>query len=122
VDVVVAATADEWRAWLDRHARTEREAWLVIHHQRSGTPSVRYDEAVEQALCFGWIDGLHRRHDATSSVLRFSPRSARSRWSARNRERAARMVEQGLMTELGQAEIDKAKARGTWDPEADGAA
>jgi uncharacterized protein YdeI (YjbR/CyaY-like superfamily) len=113
---VFASTPAQWRAWLARHGQSEPEAWLVIFHRDCGTPSVRYHEAVEQALCFGWIDSHHRRRDADSSELRFSPRTDRSRWSPANRERAARMVEAGLMTEPGQAAIDRAKANGLWEP------
>lgn len=111
---VSARVPEEWRAWLAQHGEAESEVWLVIQHRDSPTPSVRYHEAIEQALCFGWIDGLHRRHDAHSSMLRFTPRSARSTWSAVNRERAARMIEQGMMTGRGQALVDLAKATGTW--------
>lgn len=75
---------------------------------------LRYPEAVEQALCFGWIDGLHRGNGPGSSLLRFTPRTTRSRWSRVNRQRAARMTELGQMTEHGQAAIDRAKAAGTW--------
>ncbi|NUT91745.1 MAG: hypothetical protein HOY78_06910, partial [Saccharothrix sp.] len=78
--------------------------------------SVRYAEAVEQALCFGWIDGHHQSNDERSSRLRFTPRTPRSTWSRVNRERAERMVAAGLMTPAGQAVIDLAKASGTWDP------
>jgi uncharacterized protein YdeI (YjbR/CyaY-like superfamily) len=115
MDIVEAGTQDEWRAWLTRNCRTEEEVWLVIHHKDSGTPSVRYQEAVEQALCFGWIDGLHRKRDAAGSQLRFTPRGPRSTWSELNRERAARMTGLGLMTERGQAAIDHARATGTWE-------
>ena len=112
--IAVACSADDWRAWLARNCRSATEVWLVLHHQDSGTPRLRYDEAVEQALCFGWIDGLHRGRDADSSQLRFTPRTARSRWSQRNRQRAAKMIELGLMTEYGLAAIEQAKAAGTW--------
>jgi uncharacterized protein YdeI (YjbR/CyaY-like superfamily) len=88
--------------------------WLVIHHKDSGRPSLRYHEAIEHALCYGWIDGLHRKRDADSSQLRFTPRAARSTWSRINRERAAKMIELGLMTESGQALVDLAKSTGTW--------
>lgn len=115
-----APTTDDWRAWLAEHGQSEREVWLIIHHKNSSTPSVRYHEAIEHALCYGWIDGLHRKHDAESSMLRFTPRSPRSSWSAVNRERAARMIEQGLMTEQGQAMIDLARAKGTWQVVPDG--
>ena len=111
---VVASTAAEWRAWLERNGRSEKEVWLVVHHKDSGTPSVRYHEAIEHALCYGWIDGLHRTRDADSSQLRFTPRRPRSTWSRVNRLRAATMIERGLMTEHGQAMIDLARVGGTW--------
>lgn len=117
LNLVTAATTAEWRAWLTEHGRAETEAWLVIPHKKSGIPGVTYAEAVEQALCFGWIDGLQRRHDEHSARLRFSPRRKRSKWSAPNRERVARLVRDGQMTEAGQAAIDRAKADGTWSPD-----
>lgn len=116
-NLVVGSSVATWRRWLAAHAESETEVWLVIHHRNSGVPSLRYHEAIEQALCFGWIDSLHRKHDAHSSRLRFSPRRPRSNWSALNRERATRMIADGLMTERGQALVDLAKANGTWPDE-----
>lgn len=110
-----ARTTDEWRTWLAENGRSAKEIWLIIHHADSPTPSPRYHEAIEHALCFGWIDGLHKKRDEHSSQLRFTPRTPHSSWSAVNRERARRMIEQGLMTEPGQATIDLAKAKGTWE-------
>ncbi|GAA3382687.1 YdeI/OmpD-associated family protein [Cryptosporangium minutisporangium] len=107
-------TAAEWRAWLDHHGRSASEIWLVLPHRNSGAPGLGYAEAVEHALCFGWIDGLHRKHDATSSRLRFSPRNPRSTWSRLNRRRAEAMIARGLMTERGQVLIDHARRTGTW--------
>jgi len=109
-----ATTPEQWRAWLRANCESENEVWLIIHHKDSATPSPRYHEAIEQALCFGWIDGLHRKRDADSSQLRFTPRKPRSTWSQVNRERAAAMIEAGLMTPRGQRVIDAAKANGTW--------
>lgn len=120
-NIVTAATTAEWRAWLAEHGGSETEAWLVIPHKNSGIPGLTHTEAVEQALCFGWIDGLRQKHDAHSSRQRFSPRRPRSSWSQPNRERAARLIEQGLMTGAGRAAIDRARADGTWDPEPPGA-
>ncbi len=118
VDAVRAASVAEWRAWLAEHGGTASEGWLVIPHKNSGIPGVTYVEAVEQALCFGWIDGLQRKHDEHSARLRFSPRRPKSKWSAPNRERVARRIAEGQMTEPGQAAIDRAHADGTWDPDA----
>jgi uncharacterized protein YdeI (YjbR/CyaY-like superfamily) len=98
-------TTAQWRAWLAANPDAT-EVWLDMD-------GLSYEEAVEQALCFGWIDGLHR-----AGRLRFTPRKQGSSWSALNRERAARMIEQGLMTEAGQAAIEEAKARGLWHVDA----
>jgi uncharacterized protein YdeI (YjbR/CyaY-like superfamily) len=114
-DVVRAASVAEWRAWLAAHGRTAPEAWLVIPHKNGGVAGPTYAEAVEQALCFGWVDGLQRRHDEHSAKLRFSPRRKRSRWSASNRERVERLTREGQMTADGQAAVDRARADGTWE-------
>ncbi|GAA4673881.1 YdeI/OmpD-associated family protein [Pseudonocardia yuanmonensis] len=107
-------TPAEWRAWLSEHAATAREAWVVIPHARSGRPGLTQRQALEEALCFGWIDGLSRKHDASSRRQRFSPRSPRSAWSTINRELVARLIAEGRMTPAGQATIDAAKATGMW--------
>jgi uncharacterized protein YdeI (YjbR/CyaY-like superfamily) len=117
--VISVSTVDEWRTWLEVHGESEGEVWLVIQHQDSGVPSPRYHEAIEHALCFGWIDSHARKHDPDSSMLRFTPRKPQSTWSRVNRERAARMTALGLMTERGQALIDLARERGTWQVLAD---
>jgi uncharacterized protein YdeI (YjbR/CyaY-like superfamily) len=120
LNIVVGNSVEAWREWLAANAESETEAWLVIQHKNSGVPGLRIEEAMEQALCFGWIDGLHQKHDAGSSRLRFTPRRPKSTWSAVNRERAERLIEQGLMTEAGQAMIDLAKETGTWEAVPDG--
>lgn len=114
ITVVTAGSASAWRDWLARNGQAATEAWLVLHHRDGAPRGLRYHEAVEQALCFGWIDGLHRGNGPDSSLLRFTPRTTRSRWSRVNRQRAARMTELGQMTEHGQAAIDRARAAGTW--------
>jgi uncharacterized protein YdeI (YjbR/CyaY-like superfamily) len=111
---VLARTSADWRAWLARNSRSETEVWLVIQNKHSATPSVRYRESIEQALCYGWIDSHARKRDVDSFQLRFTPRRSRSRWSRLNRQRAATMIELGLMTEAGHAAIEQAKADGTW--------
>ena len=115
--VVAAASVAEWRAWLEAHGPTADEAWLLVPHRRSGLPGPTYAEAVEQALCFGWIDGLQRRHDEHHARLRFSPRRKRSRWSALNRERVERLATAGLVTDAGRAAVERARADGTWEPD-----
>jgi uncharacterized protein YdeI (YjbR/CyaY-like superfamily) len=92
-----------WRAWLERHGATATEVWVVYYKKGVQTPSVSYDEAVEEALCFGWIDSTVRTLDQSRYVQRFTPRKARSRWSASNIERVARLSEAGKMTSAGLA-------------------
>jgi uncharacterized protein YdeI (YjbR/CyaY-like superfamily) len=124
VKTFLASTTADWRAWLAQNCQSEKEVWLVIYHSESGTPSVRYHEAIEHALCYGWIDSQARKRDADSSCLRFTPRRPHSTWSRVNRQRAARMIELGLMTEPGQALIELARASGTWQvlPDAESSA
>jgi uncharacterized protein YdeI (YjbR/CyaY-like superfamily) len=120
-----ASTTDDWRAWLAHNCQSEKEVWLVIHRKDSRTPSVRYLDAIEHALCYGWIDSQARKRDTDSCHLRFTPRNPRSStWSRVNRQRAAKMTGLGLMTEPGQALIDLAKANGTWQvlPDAENSA
>ncbi|PRY44916.1 YdeI/OmpD-associated family protein [Umezawaea tangerina] len=111
--LLVTSTSD-WRRWLSAHHDSDREVWLVIPHKTSTKTGPRYAEAIEHALCFGWIDSHARKHDDDSSLLRFTPRSPRGTWSAVNRERATRMESLGLMTTHGRALVDLAKSTGTW--------
>ena len=95
----------QWRKWLEGHHASESEIWLVYAKKHTGTPSVRYAEAVEEALCFGWIDTTVNRLDADHYVQRFTPRTNTRNWSKLNRERFRRMVEEGRMTNAGRAKL-----------------
>jgi uncharacterized protein YdeI (YjbR/CyaY-like superfamily) len=97
-----------WRAWLQRHHARRDEIWLVYFKQHTRKASLRYDEAVEEALCFGWIDGQVKRIDEERHMQRFTPRRKGSVWSAVNLRRFARLVEQGLVTDAGRAAGPKA--------------
>jgi uncharacterized protein YdeI (YjbR/CyaY-like superfamily) len=103
-----------WRAWLAAHHASEREVLLVFRRKGTG-PSVTYDEAVEEALCFGWIDGIKQKLDDTRYTHRFTPRKPASTWSALNRRRAAAMIAAGRMKAAGKAAIEAAKRSGTWE-------
>lgn len=92
-----------WRAWLAEHHRTTLMIWLISYKPEAGRPSVPYLHAVEEALCFGWIDGIAKRLDAERSAQRFTPRRARSHWTELNKERARRLIAAGLMTDAGRA-------------------
>jgi len=103
-----------WRAWLQRHHASRAEVWLGLRKKTSGLPGVGMAEAVEEALCFGWIDGRVRTVDADSYALRFTPRRADSVWSESNKERVRRLVKEGRMTPAGQALVEAAKKSGAW--------
>jgi uncharacterized protein YdeI (YjbR/CyaY-like superfamily) len=104
----------EWRQWLaENHTRTEG-VWLISYKKATGKPAVTYDEAVEEALCFGWIDSKGNKLDDERTMLWFAPRKPRTGWSKPNKERIERLLEAGLMTPAGLAKIERAKADGSW--------
>ena len=104
----------DWRTWLEANHATANEAWLVIYKKHTGKPGLSYEEAVEEALCFGWIDGVMKRLDEEKYALRFSPRKKGSVWSELNKRRVAKLIKQGRMTEAGLAKVKEAKANGQW--------
>jgi uncharacterized protein YdeI (YjbR/CyaY-like superfamily) len=108
------ANRDEWRAWLAEHHATEKEIWLVIYKKHADQPGIAYEDAVEEALCFGWIDGIVKGIDDKKYTLRFSPRKRDSVWSESNKRRVARLIKQGRMTKVGLAKVREAKKSGEW--------
>jgi uncharacterized protein YdeI (YjbR/CyaY-like superfamily) len=113
--VLPFASAEEWSAWLAENHATSEGLWIKIAKKGSGIPTVTYDEAVDAALCYGWIDGQKDSHDANYFLQKFTPRRARSRWSEVNRDKATRLIERGLMQPAGLREVERAKADGRWD-------
>jgi uncharacterized protein YdeI (YjbR/CyaY-like superfamily) len=105
----------EWRQWLELNHQTQRGVWLVGYKKETGKPRVSYDDSVEEALCFGWIDSIKRKLDDDSYQQFFSPRKKKSNWSKLNKERVERLTKQGLMRELGLQMVEIAKQTGTWD-------
>lgn len=105
----------EFEAWLSTQHAVEAELWLRIYKKDSGEPTVTYAQAVDVALCWGWIDGIRKAFDETSFLQRFTPRKPKSVWSQINLERVTRLTALGRMTEHGQRQIDAAKADGRWD-------
>jgi uncharacterized protein YdeI (YjbR/CyaY-like superfamily) len=101
MQVVFFETPAEFRAWLEANHETATELWVGFHKKATGRPSMVWSEAVDQALCFGWIDGIRKSVDAGSYANRFTPRKARSTWSNVNIEKVARLTEQGLMMPAG---------------------
>ena len=113
--VLPFASAAAWEAWLEASHETASGVWLKIAKKASGIPTVTYAEALDVALCFGWIDGQKRSFDERFFLQRFTPRRPRSLWSQRNREHVERLVAEGRMRPAGQREVDAAKADGRWD-------
>jgi uncharacterized protein YdeI (YjbR/CyaY-like superfamily) len=107
-------TRKAWRAWLEKHHAASPGVWVVFYKKATGKARVSYEDAVEEALCFGWIDSVARGVDDERTALRFSPRKAKSVWSRPNKERVARLVADGLMTPAGLAKIEAAKRDGSW--------
>lgn len=102
-DTLYAPNRAAWRAWLQHNHATAREIWLILVRKSSAVPSVEYVEAVEEALCFGWIDGITKSLDDERRVQRFTLRKPNSNWTELNKERARRLIAAGLMTEPGYA-------------------
>jgi uncharacterized protein YdeI (YjbR/CyaY-like superfamily) len=109
------AGPEELRAWLREHHDSSPGIWLKIAKKGSGLTTTTYDEAVEAALAFGWIDGQARRGDETHWLQGFTRRRPRSPWSRRNREKAEALIEAGAMAPSGLAEVERARADGRWD-------
>ena len=111
---VEAADAAAWRDWLEKNHRTSKGAWLVRARRNSGLVYVEYEDAIRQALCFGWIDGPVRTFDEATSGLWFAPRRPSSGWAATNKARLIELEAAGLMTEAGVRAVEVAKANGAW--------
>ena len=119
-DTFFAVDRAAWREWLAAHHEARSRVWLLLHKKHVQEPGIRYDEAVEEALCSGWIDGLANAWDESSYAVRFTPRNPGSVWSESNVERVERMIALGMMTPAGMALVEEAKRRGTWDRAASG--
>jgi uncharacterized protein YdeI (YjbR/CyaY-like superfamily) len=114
LQIISFVSAGEWEAWLDaNHTRVEG-VWLRLFKKKSGKPTVTYAEALDVALCHGWIDGLRKSHDAESFIQKFTPRRARSLWSKVNIGHVARLHEAGKMKPAGHAAVEAAKRDGRW--------
>ena len=113
--VVECAGPADWEAWLEEHHATESAVWLRLAKKGSGVAIITREEAVEIALCYGWIDGQARTQDEVYWLLRFTPRTRRSKWSQINREVAEALIRAGRMKPAGLAAVEAAKADGRWD-------
>lgn len=96
-----AASRGQWREWLAKNHKTKKEVWLIYYKKHTGKPRVPYNDAVEEAICFGWIDSTVKKLDEEKYAQKFTPRSVKSNWSQLNIQRAKRMIEIGRMTKAG---------------------
>jgi uncharacterized protein YdeI (YjbR/CyaY-like superfamily) len=115
LESLVVRDADAWRSWLDANHARSPGVWLLLAKQRTTRPtSLTYDEALEEALSYGWIDGQLRPGEGSTYARRFTPRGARSTWSKRNVSIVERLVSEGRMHPAGLAEVERARADGRW--------
>ena len=105
---------EEWRKWLSKNHDNLEEIWLIHYKKHTNKPSITYDEAVEEAICFGWIDSKMKKIDEEKFILRYSPRKKNSLWSKNNKQRAVMMIKKGKMTKSGLQKIEEAKKNGKW--------
>ncbi len=112
---IAFTTPQEWEAWLEAHGAESSGIWLKMAKKSTGIPSITYAEALESALCFGWIDGQKASVDETYWVQKFTPRRPKSMWSQVNRARVAALIAAGRMRPAGLAEVEAAKGDGRWD-------
>jgi uncharacterized protein YdeI (YjbR/CyaY-like superfamily) len=101
METVFAKDRTEWRRWLAKNSSRLEEIWLGFYKKASGKQTISYDHAVEEALCFGWVDGMKKKLDEECYAFRFTPRKARSQWSKSNLERVERLIAEGKMTPAG---------------------
>jgi uncharacterized protein YdeI (YjbR/CyaY-like superfamily) len=116
-DLPILEFADRtaWASWLGEQPASSPGVWLKIAKKASGIPTVTHPEALEEALCYGWIDGQRAPHDESYYRQRFTPRRPRSKWSQINREKATKLIDQGRMKPAGRAEVEAAQRDGRWE-------
>jgi uncharacterized protein YdeI (YjbR/CyaY-like superfamily) len=105
---------DDWHAWLKENHHTKKEVWLIYYKKHTEKPSISYDDSIEEALCFGWVDSIIKKIDDEKFARKFTPRRGKSRWSEANRKRAEKMIAEGKMTEAGLTRIKEARVSGKW--------
>ena len=114
VEAIEAKNAGQWRSWLEANHASKKSVWLIIYRKESAIPSVYYNEAVDEALCYGWIDSKPNKRDDESYYQFFSKRNPKSNWSKVNKSKVERLLKAGKMSKAGKAMIRLAKETGTW--------
>lgn len=120
--IILFSAAAKWRAWLEKNHAKSDGVFLRIFKKDAGRLTAPYQDILDEALCFGWIDGVRKSFDEASYLQKFTPRRSRSIWSVRNKEHVARLIAEGRMTAAGIYEIERAKKDGRWDRAYDGQA
>jgi uncharacterized protein YdeI (YjbR/CyaY-like superfamily) len=108
-------TSQEWRNWLASRHDKEKEVWLIFYKKETGIQSINYEAAVEEALCFGWIDSIIKKIDDSKYARKFTPRNNSSKWSQINKKRIEQLIKNRRMTQAGMLLVDNAKKSGQWD-------
>jgi len=108
VKCLYVSNRQAWRKWLDRNHNKQKEIWLVYYKKRTGKSSISYDDSVEEALCYGWIDSIIKRIDDNKYTRKFTPRTNTTKWSEENKERVRKLIKQGRMTKIGLSKIEQA--------------
>lgn len=114
IETFCPTNRQEWRAWLQEHHAEKQSVWLIYHKKRSATPTISWSEAVDEALCFGWIDSQSKPVDEEKYMQFFSRRKPKSVWSKINKEKVQQLIDTGLMTQAGFDTIETAKQNGSW--------
>lgn len=114
-EVINFKTQKEFRTWLDKNHTKSPGIWLKMFKKHTGIPSINYKQALDEALCYGWIDGVSNKGDDQYFIQKFVPRGKRSMWSQRNRDHIARLTKEGMMMPAGMAQVEAAKADGRWE-------
>lgn len=113
-EILFFETPHEWREWLEKNHKNTSAVWLQFYKKASGKVSINYDQALDEALCYGWIDGVVNTFDELSYLQRFTPRRPKGNWSKRNTEHVARLIKEGKMRPSGMREVENAKNDGRW--------
>ncbi len=109
------ANRQDWRSWLEKNHDKEDGIWVIYYKKHTGKESISYNDAVEEALCYGWIDSTVRKFDEEKYIQKFTPRKDKSVWSESNMKRVDKMIREGRMTEVGLRKVNEAKRNGYWD-------
>lgn len=114
IEIFYPTSVSAWREWLEQNHTTQQSIWLMYHTKKSGKPTISWSEAVDVALCFGWIDSKHVKIDAETSRQYFTKRKAKSTWSRVNKDKIEQLIADGLMTPAGLKSVEIAKQNGSW--------